>query len=81
MKKTNCEYKFEYKINSLFLDLITNVQLSNLRLLILSQKSNFKYFNTNSMGIELVSLIFLMIYGGNLLEQRNKTWILDLNRP
>lgn len=56
-EKTNCEYKFEYKINSLFLDLITNVQLSNLRLLILSQKSNFKYFNTNSMGIELVSLI------------------------
>lgn len=22
-----------------------------------------------------------MIYGGNLLEQRNKTWILDLNTP
>ena len=56
-EKTNCEYKFEYMINSLFLDLITNVQLSNLRLLILSQKSNFKYFNTNSMGIELFSLI------------------------
>lgn len=55
-EKTNCEYKSEYKFT--FLDLITYVQLSNLRLLILSQKSNFKYFNTNSMGIEIVSLIF-----------------------
>lgn len=60
LKKTNCEYKFEYKTEYkfTFLDLITNVQLSNLRLLILSQKSNFKYFNTNSMDIEIVSLIF-----------------------
>lgn len=59
-EKTNCEYKYEYKseYKFTFLDLITYVQLSNLRLLILSQKSNFKYFNTNSMGIEIVSLVF-----------------------
>lgn len=51
-------FKYEYKVNLLFLDLIINIQLPNVYLLILSLKPNSKYFSANTMGIEIVPLFF-----------------------
>lgn len=60
-------FKNEYKVNSLFLDLIILHGLIYIYYFCLSLKSYSKYLNNDNMRIEIVSLIGLMIYGGNLL--------------